>query len=103
MSQKLLHRGVFYTQKLLRAMATEIAVPKPDLGANTEKKDDFEALFRRKIKKKWIIAKFSLNNLTNHHHNLDATTPIRYNTVYQLIAANNNRTTHAARPRSNKP
>ena len=38
MSQKLLHRGVFYTQKLLRAMATEIAVPKPDLGANTEKK-----------------------------------------------------------------
>jgi hypothetical protein len=51
MSQKLLHRGVFYTQKLLRAMATEIAVPKPDLGANTEKKNDFEALFRRKNKK----------------------------------------------------
>ena len=31
----------------IRAMASEIAAPKPDLGAKAKKKDDFEALFKR--------------------------------------------------------
>ena len=40
----------------LRAMASEIAAPKPDLDAKA-KKDDFEALFKRNFKRKIISAK----------------------------------------------
>jgi len=36
----------------LRATASEIAAPKPDLDANCEKKDDFETLFKRNVKRK---------------------------------------------------
>ena len=40
----------------LRATASEIAAPKPDLDAKA-KKDDFEALFKRNFKRKIISAK----------------------------------------------
>jgi len=40
----------------LRATASEIAPPKPDLDAKA-KKDDFEALFKRNFKRKITSAK----------------------------------------------
>ena len=40
----------------LRAMASEIAAPKPDLDAKRQK-DNVDSLFRRKFKKKILIAK----------------------------------------------
>ena len=41
----------------LRAMASEIAVPKPGISTPKRKKDDFEALFKRNFKRKIISAK----------------------------------------------
>ena len=41
----------------LRATGSEIAAPKPDLDAKAEKKDDFEARFKRIFKKKITGAK----------------------------------------------
>ena len=42
----------------LRAMASEIAAPKPDLDAKA-KKDDFEALFQRHFKRKITSAQIA--------------------------------------------
>ena len=42
----------------LRAMASEIAAPKPDLDAKA-KKDDFEALFQRSFKRKITSAQIA--------------------------------------------
>ena len=41
----------------LRATASEIAAPKPDLDARAKKKDDFEALFKRIFRRKITSAK----------------------------------------------
>ena len=41
----------------LRATASEIVAPKPDLDARAEKKDDFEALFKRIFRRKITSAK----------------------------------------------
>ena len=44
----------------LRATVSEIAAPKPeDLDAKAEKKDDFEALFKRIIKREITSAKIA--------------------------------------------
>jgi len=43
------------------ATASEIAAPKPDLGANA-KKDDFETLFKRTFKMKITSAKIAKIN-----------------------------------------
>ena len=41
----------------LRATASEIVAPKPDLDARAKKKDDFEALFKRIFRRKITSAK----------------------------------------------
>ena len=65
----------------LRAMASEIVAPKPDLDARAKKKNDFEALFRRIFRRKITSAKMEKKNafrarlpsklhrqLTHQHH-----------------------------------
>ena len=61
----------------LRATASEIVAPKSDLDARA-KKNDFEALFKRILKKKNFYRENFENLLANHYRSLDAATPIRF-------------------------
>ena len=60
----------------LRATATEIVAPKPDLGAKA--KNRFWSTFWTEFKKKNHKRQNWENLLTNQYHNLDAATPIRF-------------------------
>ena len=62
----------------VRTRATQIAAPKPDLDAQKQKNDDFEALFQGNLKRKIISAKMK-NPLLKHRSQLSCT---RYNTIY---------------------
>ena len=55
---------------------TDIAAPKRDLSANTDKKGNFEALLRKKLTRKSSTPKRK-NLQPKHHRNLDAATPIQ--------------------------
>ena len=63
----------------LRTLASEILAPKPDLDARAEKKNDFEALFKRIFRRKITSAKmekicWQITVAATARSNLDATT-----------------------------
>ena len=64
----------------LRATASEIAAPKPDLDAGA-KKVDFEAILKINYKMESHQRQEGEKKLANRHGNLDAATPMRSTTV----------------------
>ena len=61
----------------LRATASEIAAPKPDLDAKA-KKNDFEAFLKKEFHTENHQHQKRENLLTSSYRNLDAATPIRF-------------------------
>ena len=81
----------------IRATGSEIAAPKPDLDAKAEKKDDFEALFKRIFKKKITGAK--MEKICWQITVAAFMQPLQYD--LRSPAAKDNSITHAAVARSN--
>ena len=82
----------------LRAMASEIAAPKPDwISTPKRKKDDFEALFKRNFKRKIISAK--IGKICWQMTIAAWMQPLQYD--LQSSAAKDNSITHAAAAASN--
>ena len=82
----------------LRAMASEIAAPKPDLDAKAKRqKDDFEALFKRNFKRKIISAK--IEKICRQFTFAALMQPFQYD--LRSSAAKDNSITHAAAAPSN--
>ena len=81
----------------LRAMASEIAAPKPDISTPKRQKDDFEALFKRKFKRKIISAK--IEKICWQFTFAALMQPFQYD--LRSSAAKDNSITHAAAAPSN--
>ena len=82
----------------LRAMASEIAAPKPeDLSTPKRQKDDFEALFKRNFKRKIISAK--IEKIGWQFTFAALMQPFQYD--LRSSAAKDNSITHAAAAPSN--
>ena len=75
----------------LRATASEIAAPKPDLDAKVKKNRFWSTLYNKKRKENHQRQNWE-NLLTNHYRSLDAATLIRFT----MSSAKDNSITHAA-------
>ena len=81
----------------LRATVSEIAAPKPDLSTPKQKKDDFEALFKRIFKRKITTVKTA--KIYSQITIAAWMQPLQYD--LRCSAAKDNSITHAAAAPSN--